>query len=88
MFAFFPHRTMLIWFISSALVTFGPPLGQFLMGFVGQRVGWEWIYWTFAITSAVQFIFYEIFSPEARYVKRPVSTTKSRWIQQYLFRTH
>lgn len=38
------------------------------MGFVAQRAGWEWIYWTFAIVSGVQFVLYFFFSPETRFI--------------------
>ncbi|KAF9895308.1 hypothetical protein FE257_000212 [Aspergillus nanangensis] len=54
--------------IWTALVTLGPPLGPFIMGFVAQRAGWQWIYWTFVIVSAVQFVLYAIFSQETKRV--------------------
>lgn len=75
---------------SSALVSLGPPVGPFIMGFVAQRAGWEWIYWIFAIVSAVQFILYLFFSSETRYLvssERPSTSSdipKSSWKKKYL----
>ncbi|EED14954.1 conserved hypothetical protein [Talaromyces stipitatus ATCC 10500] len=60
--------------IWTAIVTLGPPLGPFVMGFVAQRAGWEWIYWISAITSGVEFVLYAIFSPETRYIRQPGSS--------------
>lgn len=68
---------MLTFPISSAIVTLGPPLGPLIMGFVAERVGWEWVYWIFAITSGVEFILYAIFSPETRYISQPGSSSSS-----------
>lgn len=58
---------------SSAVVSLGPPLGPFIMGFVAQRAGWQCIYWIFVIISGVQFVLFAIFSPETRYPRQPGS---------------
>ncbi|PKY07769.1 MFS general substrate transporter [Aspergillus campestris IBT 28561] len=63
--------------IWTVLVTLGPPVGPFIMGFVAQRVGWEWVYWTFAIVSGVQFVLYFFLSDETRYLGPDSSTKKS-----------
>ncbi|KAL3425912.1 major facilitator superfamily transporter [Phlyctema vagabunda] len=73
--------------IWTLMVTLGPPSGPFIMGFVAFHTGgFEWIYWTLAITNGVQFILYFFFSPETLYVRnRPVSaTSKSAFRRQYL----
>ncbi|KAJ5678566.1 MFS general substrate transporter [Penicillium maclennaniae] len=73
--------------IWTVLVTLGPPVGPFIMGFVAQRAGWEWIYWTFAIISGVQFFLYFFFSPETRYIAPgPIehSKTGKTGVRQYL----
>ncbi|KAI9757720.1 MAG: hypothetical protein M4579_003345 [Chaenotheca gracillima] len=44
--------------------TLGPPTGPFIMGFVAYHLGWEWIYWIFAIINGVQFVAYFFFGPE------------------------
>ena len=62
------------------------------MGFVAQRVGWEWVYWTFAIVSGVQFVLYFFLGDETRYLGPDSSTTKSAaaslenasWAKQFL----
>ncbi|KAF9887693.1 hypothetical protein FE257_009646 [Aspergillus nanangensis] len=75
--------------IWAAMISLGPPLGPFVMGFVAQRVGWPWIYWTFAITSAVQFVLLSIFSPETLYVKggaaAPTEEKRSSWQSQSFY---
>ncbi|KAF3407088.1 hypothetical protein DPV78_000995 [Talaromyces pinophilus] len=63
--------------VEIAIVTLGPALGPFIMGFVAQRGGWEWIYWIFTITSGVEFILYVIFSAETRYTSQPGSSSSS-----------
>ncbi|TVY27140.1 putative efflux pump [Lachnellula hyalina] len=60
-------QKMGIW---TLMVTLGPPMGPFIMGFVAYHThGWEYIYWTFAVTNGVQFILYFFFSPETLYVR-------------------
>jgi MFS family permease len=41
-------RYMGVW---TVLVTLGVPVAPFIFGFVAQRVGYRWIYWTLAIVS-------------------------------------
>lgn len=38
------------------------------MGFVTQRLGWQWVYWIFAIISGIQFTLYFFFSLETQYL--------------------
>lgn len=37
--------------IWAVMVTLGVPVGPLIFGFVAQRVGYQWIYWTLAIVS-------------------------------------
>lgn len=37
------------------------------MGFVAERLEWQWIYWIFAIICGTKSILYFFFSPETRY---------------------
>ncbi|RFU24184.1 hypothetical protein B7463_g12154, partial [Scytalidium lignicola] len=70
------------------MITLGPPIGPFLMGFVAYHTGgWEWIYWIFAIINGVQFILYFFFSPETLYVRNNLkfaNTEKSTFQREYL----
>lgn len=40
------------------MTTIGTPFGPFLMGFVIQRVVWQWIFWVYAIVNFCQFLLY------------------------------
>lgn len=64
------------------MISLGPPLGPFLMSFVAQRAGWQWIYWIFAIISGVQFVLQVFLGSETRYVKGLAIASKSSWIQR------
>ncbi|KUJ09542.1 MFS transporter [Mollisia scopiformis] len=78
-------QKMGIW---TLMVTLGPPMGPFLMGFVAFHTnGYEWIYWTLAITNGVQFILYFFLSPETLYVRNrasPNTASTSAFKRQYL----
>lgn len=66
------------------LVTLGPPGGPFIMGFVTQNLGWEWVYWVFAIINGIQFIVYLFFGPETRYIgshEQGISQFRAEYIQ-------
>jgi hypothetical protein len=66
---------------------YSPPSGPFIMGFVAFHTkGWQWIYWTLAITNGVQFILYFFFSPETLYIRNTTlpPTTKSAFQRTYL----
>eukprot|EP00136_Aspergillus_niger_P001056 XP_001389854.2 MFS multidrug transporter [Aspergillus niger CBS 513.88] len=69
--------------IWAVMVTLGVPVGPLIFGFVAQRVGYQWIYWTLAITNAVQFILYIFFGPETRYIGTDMHST-SAFKHQYL----
>ncbi|KAJ5712151.1 hypothetical protein N7488_006307 [Penicillium malachiteum] len=49
------------------LTTIGTPAGPFLMGFVTQHIGVQWIFWIFAIINFVQLLFYLAFGDETVY---------------------
>ncbi|KAJ5725005.1 uncharacterized protein N7483_006362 [Penicillium malachiteum] len=49
------------------LTTIGTPAGPFLMGFVTQHIGIQWIFWIFAIINFVQLLFYLAFGDETVY---------------------
>ncbi|OAA71647.1 MFS transporter [Cordyceps fumosorosea ARSEF 2679] len=51
------------------MFTFGVPFAPFLFGFAVERVGYEWIFWTLAITNVVQFVFYLALGSETRYIR-------------------
>lgn len=55
--------------IWTLMVTLGVPLSAFIFGFVTLRVGYRWIYFTLAITNAVQLILYALLGPETRYLR-------------------
>ncbi|OBT38975.1 hypothetical protein VE00_10815 [Pseudogymnoascus sp. WSF 3629] len=77
-------QKMGIW---TLMVTLGPSVGPFLMGFVADHThGWQWIYWIFAITNGMQFVLYFFFSPETLYVRNRVdsTTSKSPFQRKYL----
>ncbi|RFU33790.1 hypothetical protein B7463_g2535, partial [Scytalidium lignicola] len=68
------------------MVTLGPPVGPFIMGFVAYHTdSWVWIYWIYAIINGVQFILYFFFSPETLYVHNSsVAAEKSLFRREYL----
>ncbi|KAJ6031001.1 hypothetical protein N7540_001733 [Penicillium herquei] len=49
------------------LTTIGTPAGPFLMGFVTQHIGIQWIFWIFAIINFAQFLMYLAFGDETVY---------------------
>lgn len=65
-------RYLGIW---TALITLGPPMGPFFMGFVVQRVSYTWIFWIFAIMNAVHLILYIFLGPETLYIRDAKSTS-------------
>jgi len=61
------------------MITLGPPLGPFLMGFVAYHTGgYIWIYYICAITNAAQFILYFFFSPETLFDRDTQITPASK----------
>ncbi|KAM3553190.1 hypothetical protein MY1884_006809 [Beauveria asiatica] len=59
-------RYMGVWTLT---FTVGVPLAPFLFGFAVERVAYEWIFWTLAITNIVQFVLYLAFGSETRYIR-------------------
>ncbi|EEP76552.1 predicted protein [Uncinocarpus reesii 1704] len=49
------------------LTTIGVPAGPFIMGFVVQHIGVEWVFWLFAIINFCQFVAYILFGKETLY---------------------
>lgn len=49
------------------MTTVGTPFGRFLMGFVIERVGCQWIFWIFAIVNFCQFLLYPAIGDETIY---------------------
>ncbi|KAK5081902.1 hypothetical protein LTR70_006521 [Exophiala xenobiotica] len=74
-------RYMGIW---TLMVTIGVPAAPFIFGFLAQRVTYRWIYWTLAITNAVQFVLYLFLGHESRYMRGGDEATKARSL--FLFR--
>ncbi|KAJ0414458.1 major facilitator superfamily domain-containing protein [Aspergillus carlsbadensis] len=77
---FFKHQRAMYMGVWTVMVTLGVPIGPFIFGFVAERVGYRWIYWTLAITNAVQFILYVFFGPETRYLAPSSSPVKSQYL--------
>ncbi|KAJ5164174.1 Translation elongation/initiation factor/Ribosomal beta-barrel [Penicillium coprophilum] len=69
----------------SVFVTLGPLTGPFVMGFVAERLGWQWIYWIFTLISGAQFLLYFLFSPETRYIRQEKTTSKSGFMNLITF---
>ncbi|XHG07536.1 hypothetical protein AWENTII_010675 [Aspergillus wentii] len=61
------------------MITMGTPGGPFIMGFVTQHAGVQWIFWIFTIINFAQFICYLIFGDETMYHAdhQPKATTPS-----------
>ncbi|EGX92454.1 MFS transporter [Cordyceps militaris CM01] len=59
-------RYMGIW---TLMFTFGVPFAPFLFGFAVERAGYEWIFWTLAITNVVQFVGYMALGSETIYIR-------------------
>lgn len=55
------------------------------MGFVAERLGWQWIYWIFTIISGTQFVLCFFFSPETRYIPQEKSTERSTVMKYITF---
>ncbi|KAM3416101.1 hypothetical protein BST61_g9582 [Cercospora zeina] len=71
--------------IWTLLVTLGPPLGPFVMGFVVTQTGnYRWIYWVLAMINGMQFILALFLQPETRYVRKGVTHVGSAFKQEYL----
>ncbi|KAJ4145833.1 hypothetical protein LMH87_004665 [Akanthomyces muscarius] len=51
------------------MFTIGVPFAPFLFGFAVERAGYEWIFWSLAITNVVQFILYVALGSETRYIR-------------------
>ncbi|KAI1428148.1 major facilitator superfamily domain-containing protein, partial [Xylaria sp. FL1777] len=66
---FFKHQRGRYIGIWTVFVTLGVPVAPFIFGFVALRVGYRWIYWTLAITNAVQLILYFFLGSETRYIR-------------------
>jgi MFS family permease len=48
---FFKHQRAMYMGVWTVMVTLGVPIGPFIFGFVAERVGYRWIYWTLAIVG-------------------------------------
>lgn len=48
---FFKHQRARYMGVWTLMVTLGIPIGPLIFGFVTERVGYRWIYWTLAIVS-------------------------------------
>ncbi|KAL2826751.1 major facilitator superfamily domain-containing protein [Aspergillus pseudoustus] len=50
------------------MLTLGTPCGPFIMGFVTQHIGVEWIFWIFTIVNFVQLLLYVAIGEETLYI--------------------
>ncbi|KAH8703385.1 major facilitator superfamily domain-containing protein [Talaromyces proteolyticus] len=69
---FFTHqrgRAMVIVLLGRfvLMLTLGPPVGPFIMGFVIQHLSWEWMFWLMAIINFAQFFGCLFFGTETLY---------------------
>ncbi|KAL2793297.1 MFS general substrate transporter [Aspergillus keveii] len=53
------------------MLTLGTPCGPFIMGFVTQHIGVEWIFWIFTIINFVQLLLYIAIGEETLYIPDP-----------------
>ncbi|PYH42287.1 MFS general substrate transporter [Aspergillus saccharolyticus JOP 1030-1] len=53
------------------MLTLGTPGGPFIMGFVTHHLGYQWMYWIFAIMNLVQLLAYLILGEETLYLPAP-----------------
>jgi MFS family permease len=63
------------------LTTIGTPGGPFIMGFVVQHLGLDWIFWIFAVINLLQFLAYLALNTETLY-PRPNTQTPDLKPQQ------
>ncbi|GKZ24111.1 hypothetical protein AbraCBS73388_010729 [Aspergillus brasiliensis] len=56
------------------MLTLGTPCGPFIMGFVTKHIGFEWIYWIFAMMNFGQFIAYLLLGEETLYIPTDSNT--------------
>lgn len=67
------------------LVTLGPPVGPFIMGFVAYHTGgFQWIYFIIAIINGVQFVLYFFFGAETLYIRSNEPPKGSAFKREYL----
>src|SRR5699024_9329039 len=50
------------------MTTIGTPAGPFIMGFVIEHIGLQWVFWIFTILNFAQFVAYIVFGDETIYV--------------------
>ncbi|KAI1283345.1 major facilitator superfamily domain-containing protein [Xylaria sp. FL0933] len=79
---FFKHQRGRYIGIWTVLVTLGVPVAPFIFGFVALRVGYRWIYWTLAITNAIQLISYFFLGSETRYLRGQENKAPGNYIQR------
>ena len=63
------------------MTTIGTPAGPFIMGFVTQHLGMQWIFWIFTIINFVQLLAYLIVGDETIYIpqeERKATTTSTK----------
>ncbi|RAK86341.1 MFS multidrug transporter [Aspergillus costaricaensis CBS 115574] len=71
------------------MLTLGTPGGPFIMGFVTKRIGFEWIYWIFAMMNFGQFIAYLLLGEETLYIPTDggpseAAVARSRFVQEFI----
>ncbi|GLA62965.1 hypothetical protein AtubIFM54640_004102 [Aspergillus tubingensis] len=71
------------------MLTLGTPGGPFIMGFVTKRIGFEWIYWIFAMMNFGQFIAYLLLGEETLYIPTDggpsdAVVARSRFVQKFI----
>lgn len=68
---FFRHQRGTKTGLWKLLFTMGAPAGPFIMGFVAESAGLQWIYGVFALITFAIFLAYLFFGPETTYERNP-----------------
>ncbi|PYI02452.1 MFS multidrug transporter [Aspergillus sclerotiicarbonarius CBS 121057] len=71
------------------MLTLGTPGGPFIMGFVTKRIGFQWIYWIFAMMNFGQLVAYLLLGEETLYIPADsepyvAKTERARFFQKLI----
>ncbi|OJJ08772.1 hypothetical protein ASPVEDRAFT_89981 [Aspergillus versicolor CBS 583.65] len=66
------------------LLTLGTPSGPFIMGFVTEHAGVQWIFWIFTIVNFVQLVLYVAIGEETLYIPGQASSAQQGFFSKFL----
>lgn len=66
------------------LLTLGTPCGPFIMGFVTQHAGVQWIFWIFTIVNFVQLVLYVAIGDETLYIPGQASSARKGFFSKFI----